>query len=84
MTTCWPGGDAAQRVGGDGALLDPRGEVAGDFEVDVGLEESEADFAERLVDVGLGEAAFVAEPGEYGGQFVGEGVEHSAGVSGTG
>ena len=69
-------GDAAQRVGFGGALLDAGGEVAGDLEVDVGLEEREADFAQRLVDVGVGEPPLVAEPGEHGREFVGERVEH--------
>ena len=58
------------------ALLDRRGEVAGDLEVHVGLEEREANLAHRLRDRLLVEAPTAAEAAERGLKLVGEGVEH--------
>ena len=43
-----------------------------DREVDVGLEEGEADLAEDLVDVGLGQAALAPEAGEDAVEAIGE------------
>ena len=45
-------------------------------EVDVGLEQGQADLAQDLVDVGLAQAAAAADPGEDAFETVGECVEH--------
>ena len=47
-----------------GALADAPDQVAHDGEVDVGLEQGDADLAEDLVDVVRGQRAALAEPGE--------------------
>ena len=49
-------------LGAEALLADARDEAADDREVDVGLEQGEADLAQHLVDVGLAEAALAAEP----------------------
>ena len=71
-----------QRLGeldADGLLADPGDEAADDLEVDVGLEQGEADLAEDLVDVGLGQAALAAKPLEDAIEPVGECLEHAVG-----
>ena len=50
-----------QHVLADRALPDPLHEGAHDLEVDVGLQEGQADFAQRLLDVVLGEPAAAAQ-----------------------
>ena len=77
FTTCWPGLSDAEHVLPERPLLDRRGELLDDLEVDVGLEQREADLAHRLVDVVLGQLAARADVGEGGLKPVGEGVEHS-------
>ena len=52
---------------------------ADDAEVDVGLEQGEADLAEDLVDVGLAEAALAAEALEDPVETVGQRLEHAVG-----
>ena len=59
--TCWAGFSACVQLGADGALADAGDEAADDLEVDVGLEQGEADLAQDLVDLGLAEAALAAE-----------------------
>ena len=49
--TCWAGFRASESVLADGPLAHPVDEAAGDGEVDVGLEQGDADLAEDLVDV---------------------------------
>ena len=56
----------------DGALTDTTDEVADNGEVDVGLEEGEADLTQHLVDVGGREGHPFAEPGEDAVETVGE------------
>ena len=58
------GGEAAQDLLAGGAHAHAVEELLDDLEVDVGLEEREADLAERLVDVGLGEGPLAAEGAE--------------------
>ena len=76
LTTCWPGLSVADHVGAEAALLDRRRELLDDLEVDVGLEQREADLAHRGVDVVLGQRAAAADVGERGLELLGEGVEH--------
>ena len=64
-------GEAAEKVltrvehvgqcGADGLLADAGDDLAHDTHVDVGFEQSGADLAEHLVDVGLGETALAAQ-----------------------
>ena len=56
--------ERVEHPGAEAALLDLRGERLDDLEVDVGLEQREADLAHRLVDVGLGQLAARANVGE--------------------
>ena len=58
------------------ALLHRRGEVAGDLEVHVRLEERQANLAHRLGDGLLVEASAATEAAERGLKLVGERVEH--------
>jgi hypothetical protein len=51
-------------------------DVLGDGEVDVGLEEGEADLAEGVVDVLVGEGALAAEGLEGSLEFFGEILKH--------
>ena len=64
MTTCWPGIQLADDVGPERTLLDGVGEALDDLEVDVGLEQREADLAHRGVDVVLGQRAAAADVGQ--------------------
>src|SRR5919204_36161 len=63
-------------VGAQAALLDRRGELLDDLEVDVGLQQREADLAHGLVDVVLGQRAAAADVGQGLLELLGEGVEH--------
>ena len=56
--------EAVQHVGAQAALFQRLGEGFDDFEVDVGLEQGEADLAHRRVDVGLAQLAARADVGE--------------------
>ena len=56
--------EALQHLGAEAALLQRLGEGFDDFEVDVGLEQGEADLAHRRVDVGLAQLAARADVGE--------------------
>ena len=58
-----PRGDAAQDIAVGGPLLHLRREVARDPEVNVRLQQGEAHFAQRLVDVLVGEASLVPRCG---------------------
>src|SRR5690606_1518112 len=64
----------------DGLLLDPPGELAGDVEVDVGLEQRHAHLAQRRLDVGLGQAAAAAQAIEHGLESVTQALEHDVGT----
>ena len=58
------GVEAVQHLGAEAALLQRRGEGFDDFEVDVGLEQGEADLPHRRVDVGFAQLAARADVGE--------------------
>ena len=77
LTTCWPGLSCLEHLGAEAALLDRGRELLDDLEVDVGLEQREADLAHRRVDVVLGQRAAAADAGEGRLELLGEGVEHS-------
>jgi hypothetical protein len=58
------------------ALLDRARELLDDLEVDIGLEQREADLAHRPGDVLLGQGAALAHAGERALELLGKGVEH--------
>ena len=68
--------EALQDVRAARALAHRGHEVLDDAEVDVGLEQREADLAHGARDVVLGQAPAAAQVAERRGQPVGEGVEH--------
>ncbi len=68
--------DALEDFLAEAALLDLVADFLGDLVVDVGGEEGEADFADGLGDVALGELAVAAEVFEDGFEFVLEEFEH--------
>ena len=68
--------EAPEDVGTQAALLDRRGERLDDFEVDVRLEQRQADLAHRPIDVFLGQLAAGADIREGGLQSVRELIEH--------
>ncbi len=76
FTTCWPGSQALQDVLAERTLLEGGREVLGDLEVDVRLEQREADLAHRLRDRLLVEPAASAEAAERRLKLVGKRVEH--------
>ena len=63
-------------LGAERALAHDVGELLDDRQGDVGVEQRQADVADRLVDVGLREPPLGAEVLEGVGQAVGEAVEH--------
>ena len=77
-------GDALQHLAAHGPLLDPVDQFPCDTEVDVGLQEGQADLAERLVHVPFGEAAAVAQAVEDRGELIGQGIEHASIVAQSG
>ncbi len=68
--------EAFQHLGAEAALLQRLGEAFDDLEVDVGLEQGEADLAHRLGDVVLGQRPVGPDVGERRLQLLREGVEH--------
>ena len=74
------GGQALEDVRADGALADPGDEVLDDLEVDVGLEQREADLAHRGIDVGFADPAAAGQVAEGLAQALAEGVEHGPGT----
>src|SRR5262249_31007211 len=68
--------EALQDVLAERALLDRRREVSCDLEVDVGLEQGEADLPHRLRDRPLVEATAATQAAESRLQLVGKRVEH--------
>ncbi len=60
----------------DELLADPGDEVPDDPEVDVGLQQGQADLPQRLVDVGLAQPAAPAQPAEDRVEAVGQALEH--------
>ena len=76
LTICSEGESAVATSAAEGFGADLFDEVAGDVEVDVGLEEGEADLAEGVVDVLVGEGALAAEGLEGALEFFGEVFKH--------
>ena len=70
------GRQALEDVLAERPLADARDEVADDREVDVGLEQREADLAHRARDRLLVEPALLAQVAEGALQLVGKRVEH--------
>ena len=71
------GVEALEDLGADRALAHAGHEVLDHLEVDVRLEQGEADLAHRGVDVRLGHAATAGQPGEGLAEAVAEVVEHA-------
>ena len=76
FTTCWPGVRLFVHLVAERLLAHPGDEVADDGEVDVGLEQREADLAHRARDRLLVELALLAQVAEGALELVGEAVEH--------
>ena len=74
------GGEALEDVGADGLLADARDEVLDDLEVDVGLEQGEADLAHGGVDIGFADPAAAGQGAEGLAQALAEAVEHGSGL----
>ena len=70
--TCWAGFRLCASSAPTALLADAGDEAADDLEVDVGLEQGEADLAQDLVDLGLAEAAPAPEALEDAVETVGE------------
>ena len=71
------GRQAFEHVPADRPLLHPPDEILDDAEVDVGLQQRQADLTQRLSDIRLRQGAFAAEALEDILEFVGEAFEHS-------
>ena len=78
------GRQALQHLGAERACLHAHEELLDDLEVDVGLEQREADLAQRLVEILLGEDPAVAQARENALELVGERVEHGFTLYGRG
>jgi hypothetical protein len=76
LTTCWPGETESQHLGADGALADLGDEVLHHRQGDVGIQQRQADFAQRLGHVGLAQRPALAEPSKTCRKLVRQGVEH--------
>ena len=74
------GGDRLHHLFAERSLAHLRDEVLDDLEVDVGLEQREADLAHRAGDRLLVEPAAAAEVAERGLELVGKRVEHGVEV----
>src|SRR5439155_8597786 len=68
--------EALGQVGADALLADARHHALDDLEVDVGLEQGQADLAQDLVDLGLAQAATAAQAPEDAIEAIGQGLEH--------
>ena len=71
------GGEALEDLGAQRPLAHPRDEVLDHLEVDVRLEQGQADLAHRRIEVRFGHAATTGQPGEGLAEAVAEGVEHA-------
>ena len=72
-------GDGAELGDPDGFLFDAFEELAGQLEVDIGLEQDATHLPEAFLDVGLGQYATTAQPRERRFKFLGQLVEHRLG-----
>src|SRR5262249_39067461 len=70
--------EAAQYPLADSLLGDALGELVDDVVIDVGVEKGLADFAQALLDVGLGDATAAAELVEGLGQAARNALEHDS------
>ena len=77
LLTLLAGCQALRHLGARGALAHPRDEVLDHLEVDVRLEEGEADLAHRLGKVFLGQRPMAPEVAEGRLQLVGKRVKHA-------
>ena len=77
FTTCWPGVRLDEHLLSDRALAHGGDERLDDAEVDVGLEQREADLAHGAIDVLGAERAARAQVAEGGLQFVRKRLEHA-------
>src|SRR3972149_1881244 len=73
------GGEAGEHLRSQRPLLHPLDERADDLEVDVGLQERQAHFAQGFVKVLLVDRAVAAEAAEDALKLIGKGFEHSYG-----
>ena len=71
--------EAADHFLAERLLLHARDEVLHHRQADVGVEQREAHFAQRLLDVVLGEARVAAQRLDDAGEALREGVEHGNG-----
>lgn len=69
--------DGFEDIDAEGFFFDAGDEIFGDGELDVGFEESDADFAQGIGDVGFGDAAYAAEVAEGFIEGVSERLEHN-------
>ena len=70
------GGQRAQHFLADRLFPDMLDKVADDLDVDVGFEQRQAHFAQRIVDIALGNPPLPLELFEYAFETIAEGVEH--------
>ena len=77
LTTCWPGLSCLVTSIPSARSLTVARELLDDLEVDVGLEQREADLAHRLVDVVLGQRAALADARERALELLRERIEHA-------
>ena len=78
LTTCWAGLRASWMRAPTAASRMRVEHRLDDHEVDVGLEEGEADLAQHLVDVGLAQRPLAAQPGEDPLEAIGKRLEHES------
>src|SRR5690348_18423 len=70
------GSERAQHLLSHRLALDVVNEIANDLDVYVCFEQREPDLAQRLIDVGFGDASVPAKPFENAFQAIAEGVKH--------
>ena len=73
---CWPGWMLWMTSCAEGLGLDALNEIAGDLEIDIGLQQRHADLAEGIGDVGLGDFAEAAQVFEGVLELAAQGIEH--------
>ena len=68
--------DAATADGSRRRRFDVLNKIADDFDIDVGFEQREPDFAERILDIALGDPALTLEFFENSFEAVAERIKH--------
>jgi lipooligosaccharide transport system ATP-binding protein len=71
------GSEALREIHPDQLVANSRHEVPDDAQVDVRLQQGQADLAQGFVDVGFAQAAAAAQPAEDRVEAVGKGLEHA-------